>query len=76
MQSREADIIIGEAQSVKRGQSLRSRDGFRPGRAAFSYAGSATFWDPPDADRAEMREIARKVGAHLRARVGYRGALR
>jgi hypothetical protein len=38
------------------------------------YAGAATFWDPPVADREVMRDLARRVGAGLRERVGYRGA--
>lgn len=50
----------------------------RPGRASGSnrlrYAGAATFWDPPAADREVMRDLARRVGAGLRERVGYRGA--
>jgi len=38
------------------------------------YAGAATFWDPPAADREAMRDVARRVGAGLRERVRYRGA--
>lgn len=38
------------------------------------YAGTATFWDPPDADRDGMRKLALRVGAALRDRVSYRGA--
>lgn len=45
-----------------------------PGGAGLRYAGTGTWWDPPDADRAEMRDTARRVGAHLRRTVGYRGA--
>jgi hypothetical protein len=37
------------------------------------YAAAATFWDPPEADREQMRALARRVGAHLRGSVGYRG---
>jgi hypothetical protein len=44
-----------------------------PGRQ-FVYGGLSTFWDPPVADREEMREAARRVGAHLQATYGYRGA--
>lgn len=40
----------------------------------FFYCGAATFWDPPDRDRDEMRATARSVGAALRERVGFRGA--
>jgi hypothetical protein len=46
----------------------------RPGSNRLHYAGAATFWDPPDADREVMRDLARRVGAGLRERVGYRGA--
>jgi hypothetical protein len=41
---------------------------------AFFYAGCSTFFDPPDATRASMREITRTTGALLRAEVGFRGA--
>jgi len=40
----------------------------------FRYGGLSTYWDPPDHDRAHMRETARRVGEHLRAAYGYRGA--
>jgi hypothetical protein len=40
----------------------------------FFYAGAATYWDPPDGDRAQMRDVAKRVGAELRRRVGYAGA--
>jgi hypothetical protein len=40
----------------------------------FFYAGAATYWDPPDADREEMRTVAYKTGAELARRVGFRGA--
>jgi hypothetical protein len=43
-------------------------------RGAFFYAGCSTFFDPPPATRASMREIARTTGALLRAEVGFRGA--
>jgi hypothetical protein len=46
----------------------------RPGSNRLRYAGAATFWDPPDEDREVMRDLARRVGAGLRQRVGYRGA--
>jgi hypothetical protein len=39
----------------------------------FRYAGTATYWDPPDADREDMRSIARRVADELQRRVGYRG---
>lgn len=48
---------------------LRRPLGGRP----FVYARAATFWDPPAADREAMRDLARRVGAHLRRTVGYRG---
>jgi hypothetical protein len=40
----------------------------------FVYGGLSSFWDPPDADRAEMRAIARRVGTWLQAEHDYRGA--
>ncbi|MCW2767153.1 MAG: hypothetical protein JWO11_3112 [Nocardioides sp.] len=40
----------------------------------FVYGGLGTFWDPPAADRDEMRDVVRRVGAHLQATHGYRGA--
>ncbi|MDQ6884689.1 MAG: hypothetical protein M3077_10720 [Candidatus Dormibacteraeota bacterium] len=36
----------------------------------FLYAGAATYWDPPDADRDYMRETARRVGEAFRSVVG------
>ncbi len=46
----------------------------REGGSGFHYMRAATAWDPPPADREAMRAIARRVGAHLREAVGYRGA--
>ncbi len=46
----------------------------RPATSELHYGRAATFWDPPDADRAAMREIARRVGEHLRKTLSYRGA--
>lgn len=46
----------------------------RPGRSDLCYAGMASAWDPPHADREDMRACARRVGEHLRAAVDYRGA--
>jgi hypothetical protein len=43
-------------------------------RRQFVYAGLGTYWDPPVHDREEMRETARRVGDHLAAAHGYRGA--
>lgn len=45
-----------------------------PGSTRFRYASAATFWEPHPDDTEAMRDVARRVGAHLRARVGYRGA--
>ena len=44
-----------------------------PGRR-FVYGGLSTWWDPPAVDRAEMRAVVRRVGAHLAAAHDYRGA--
>ena len=39
----------------------------------FTYGGLSTYWDPPAADREEMRDVARRVGEHLRTTRGYTG---
>lgn len=41
--------------------------------ASLRYFGTATLWDPPAADRDEMRAIAVRVGEALRAMVDFRG---
>jgi hypothetical protein len=46
----------------------------RPGRSDLMYGGMASVWDPPNDDRDELRDHARRVGTHLRSSVGYRGA--
>jgi ATP-grasp domain-containing protein len=38
------------------------------------YCGAATFWDPAQHRRTEMREVARRVEETLRETIGYRGA--
>jgi hypothetical protein len=45
--------------------TLRPRTG-----AKFLYAGAATYWDPGDADREYMRDVARRVGEAFRSQVG------
>ncbi len=40
----------------------------------FVYGGRGTTWDPRPADRDHMRDLVRRTGEHLRARVGYRGS--
>ena len=45
-----------------------------PASSRLRYAQTATYWDPPLAERETMRALARLVGAHLRDTVGYRGA--
>lgn len=42
-------------------------------RRRFVYGGQGTTWQPPAEDREHMRELVRRTGEHLRARVGYRG---
>ena len=44
------------------------------GTNRFRYASAATSWDPPDSGREEMREVARRVGAHLRSNHDFKGA--
>lgn len=39
----------------------------------FVYGGQGTTWDPPEEDRAEMRDLVRRTGALLQEQVGYRG---
>ena len=41
--------------------------------SGFVVGGLSTWWDPPTADRAEMRECARRIGLYLRDSVDYRG---
>ena len=48
---------------------LRSADEGR-----FVFAGLSTWWDPPASVREQMRTVARRTGALLADRVGYRGA--
>ena len=45
----------------------------RPGTTQLRYAAAATFWDPRPEDREGLRDVARRVGAHLRQTVDYRG---
>ncbi len=45
-----------------------------PGGNRFHYSGCATYWDPPAADRAAMRDATRRVGEALRREVDFRGA--
>ncbi|HSJ46299.1 MAG TPA: hypothetical protein VK923_16605 [Euzebyales bacterium] len=46
----------------------------RPGHSELCYAGVASTWDPPTDDRDRMRAYARRVGDHLHAALGCRGA--
>ena len=45
----------------------------RGSRRSLVYGGLGTTWDPPDGDRAQMRDLARRAGEHVRSAVGYRG---
>ncbi|MCD4526317.1 hypothetical protein [Nocardioides sp. cx-173] len=45
-----------------------------PTTRRFVYGGIGTTWDPPDDDREAMRDVVRRVGAHLAQAHGYRGA--
>jgi hypothetical protein len=44
-----------------------------PGSRRFRYAGASTTWVPSDVDGEAIRDVARRVGVHLRDTVGYRG---
>ncbi len=46
----------------------------RADRSGFEYAGAGTTWDPPPAGRRELRDLARRLGRLLHARLGFRGA--
>lgn len=41
--------------------------------STFVFGGLSTWWDPPDPDREQMRELARSVGTLLRDRHGFLG---
>lgn len=43
------------------------------GRTGFEYAGVATIWTAPLEVSEEMRDVGRRVGAHLARDVGYKG---
>ena len=45
-----------------------------PEKRRFVYGGQGSFWDPPDDDREQMRDLVRRTGEDLRARIDYRGA--
>ena len=45
-----------------------------PAHRTFAYSGLGTTWDPPPADRDEMRDAVRRVGKHLQRVHGYRGS--
>lgn len=46
----------------------------QPGSSKFLYYGMSTTWDPADADREVMRDVARRVGTYLQREHDYRGA--
>lgn len=46
---------------------------WRDAEHRFVYGGASTVWEPAEADRREMQDVARRVGRHLRSTVGYRG---
>lgn len=63
-------IVLPEGTAVFRPVELAILRG--EGRR-FVYGGQGTTWDPPEEDRATMRELVRRTGALLSERVGYRG---
>jgi hypothetical protein len=42
-------------------------------QSRFLFGGLSTWWDPPETDREQMRELARRVGTLLRDRYGFLG---
>ncbi len=44
-----------------------------PGQGVFAYTGCASFYDPPDEVRAQMIEVAKRVGDRLRTEINFRG---
>lgn len=65
-------IVVPDGVVALRPMELASLRAAESGR--FVYAGMGTSWDPPDADRDAMRELARRFGIHLQRTEGYRGA--
>ena len=63
-------IVLPEGTAVFRPVEIAILRG--PDRT-FAYGGLSTYWDPPVADREEMRDVARRVGEHLRTTRGYAG---
>ena len=66
---RPVELAILRAVNDSGGDDVSARGGHR-----VLYGGLGSTWDPPEEDRAEMRQLARRTGEHLRGRVGYRGA--
>ena len=65
-------IVFGDGVAVFRPIEMLTLR--RPDDGRFAYASSASYWDPPPAERERMRALARRVGEGLRAHVAYRGA--
>jgi hypothetical protein len=64
-------IVLPDGVTVLRPVELATLH--QPQRGRFLYAGMGTSWEPPVAEAEEMRRLARRLGEHLRALVGYRG---
>ncbi|MGH3508329.1 MAG: ATP-grasp domain-containing protein, partial [Nocardioidaceae bacterium] len=65
-------LVLTDGVVVLRPMELASlRD---PSTGRFLFAGIGTTWNPPEADTRQMRQLARRIGEHLRDRHGYRGA--
>ncbi len=65
-------IVLPDGVVVLRPVELASL--LQPDIGRFFFGGLGTSWDPPPADRAEMRDVARRFGEHLRRTHRYRGA--
>ncbi len=65
-------IVTGDGVAVLRPVELVTLRAPRP--PYLRYAGAATFFDPPEADRTKMRVAAGALGDWLATRVDFRGA--
>ncbi len=67
-------LVLPDGTAALRPVELAILRGRAHGRRRFVYGGLGTTWVPPEEDRAQMRELARRTGERLRELVDYRGA--